>query len=568
MLNALTIRNIVLIDRLDLVFEPGLTALTGETGAGKSIILDALGLALGMRGAKSLVRNGATQASVSAMFSLGQAHPALDLLDDAGVDQGEGEDLVLRRTLGADGRSRAFINDQPVSAKLLQDVGTKVLEIHGQHDGQGLMNAATHRPLLDGYASLQGDVAALGGMWQALQDARTRMSGLAERRAQGDAQSDFVRMSLEELNRLDPKDNEEEGLAEERAFLMQAHKIAQRVETASTLLRDGTGLEANLSSALVALEQALDGLQDGAQSEVVKLPLERGAGALERALIEMSEASSALDDAGQALDVQPERMERAEERLFALRAAARKHGVQVDGLVELRAQLTAELESVENLAEDEKAARLAFEKAQSTYDRAAGALAQKRAKAGQQLERILAKELVPLKMDKARFAVRQIMLEADRAGPGGADQIHFEVSTNPGTPFGPLGSIASGGELSRFSLALKAALASRDGPQAMIFDEIDQGVGGAVADAVGRRLADLSKGAQVLMVTHSPQVAARANTQIRVEKYVKDKTTLTRLRVLDADERCEEIARMLAGADVSDEARAAARALLDPAAAD
>ncbi len=563
MLNALSIRNVVLIDRLDMNFGPGLTALTGETGAGKSIILDALGLALGMRGVKSLVRNGTTQASVSAVFTLAVGHPAYALLEEAGVDGDAGEDLVLRRTLGADGRSRAFINDQPVSARLLQDVGGKVLEIHGQHDGQGLLNAATHRALLDDYGNLQPVAARVGDLWQALQTARDRLHEITARREEIEQQSDFVRASLEELNRLDPISGEEQTLADERAFLMQAHNLAEKVKSASTILHDGRGLEAGLSSALGALEQAIAQLSDGPQSETVKAPLTRSAGALERALIEMSEAALALDEAGQVLDVRPEQMDQVEERLFALRAAARKHNVAVDGLAELRAELTGQLDRAENLADEEKTARVAFENLQKQYRTAAEALAQKRAQVGKKLEQVLARELAPLKMEKARFAVHQTLLPEDRCGASGCDQIHFEVSTNPGTPFGPLGAIASGGELSRFSLALKASLASKDGPSAMIFDEIDQGVGGAVADAVGRRLSALSRDAQVLMVTHSPQVAARADTQIRVEKYIKDKATLTRLRILDADERREEIARMLAGADVSDEARSAARALLE-----
>ncbi|PHS26674.1 MAG: DNA repair protein RecN [Robiginitomaculum sp.] len=565
MLNALVIRNVVLIDRLDIAFAAGLTALTGETGAGKSIILDALGLALGMRGAKNLVRAGTDQASVSAVFTLPSGHPVFAHLADAGVEGDASEDLVLRRTLGADGRSRAFINDQPVSVRLLQDIGTRLLEIHGQHDGHGLLNAATHRPLLDGYAGLHDEVTALGALWTKVQKARDHRDDLLARREEMDAQSDFVRMSLEELNRLDPKPDEEQGLADERAFLMLAHKLAEKVDTANAILNAGSGIEAGLSSALGALEQALAQLEGGAQSKSVKLSLERSAQALERALIETGEAASALDDAGQALDVQPDRMDQAEERLFALRAAARKHNVTVDGLADLRAELTAQLESVESLADDEKAARAALAKAQECYDDKAQKLAAKRGKAGKKLEQMLAKELPPLKMEKARFAVRQTMLDTDRCGPGGCDQIHFEVSTNPGTPFGPLGGIASGGELSRFSLALKASLANKDGPQVMIFDEIDQGVGGAVADAVGRRLAGLSAEAQVLVVTHSPQVAARADTQLRIEKQMKGDATLTHLRLLDDGERTEEIARMLAGADVTDAARAAAQTLLQGA---
>ncbi len=562
MLNALSIRNVVLIDRLDVSFGPGLTAFTGETGAGKSIILDALGLALGNRGAKGLVRAGAEQASVCAVFTLPTEHGAKALLGEAGIDWDAQEDLVLRRQLGADGRSRAFVNDQPVSAKLLQDLGAGVLEIHGQHDGQGLMNAANHRPLLDEYGKLHKDVEALGKKWRALSAARVHLEESVKRRENADEQSEFVSASLEELNRLDPTIGEEESLAAERAFLMQAHKLAEKVEAARAVLHEDQGLEPRLAAALGALEQALDHLPADAAAEAVFAPLTRGAGALERALIEMQEAGSALDDAGHALDIQPERMEQAEERLFALRAAARKHNIEVDGLAELRAELTGQLENVHNLAGEETAAGIALKEAQQNYNTAAKKLADKRAAAGRKLTKALLVELAPLKMEKARFAVQQTMLAPERCGPQGGDQIHFEVSTNPGTPFGPLGDIASGGELSRFSLALKASLAAKDGPAAMIFDEIDQGVGGAVADAVGRRLADLSHGAQVLVVTHSPQVAARADQQFRVEKHENGKVTTTGLSRLDEDQRCEEIARMLAGADISDEARGAARALL------
>ena len=563
MLNTLSIRNVVLIDRLDVAFGPGLTVLSGETGAGKSIILDALGLALGMRSARSLVRAGADQASVTAVFSIAPDHPARPLLAAAGLEIDAGEDLVLRRLLGADGRSRAFVNDQPASVRLLRDLGAQLLEVFGQHDGHGLLNAATHRGLLDAYGALEDEVAALGRLWEAVKAAQAQLEEIEAHLHKAQEDSDLTRAALEELDRLEPQAGEEERLAAERAFLMQAQHVAQTVQSAYGVLEDERGPQAQVSSALALLEQALGGLQDGACPPAVAAPLDRTAQALERALIEIEEAVAALTEAGQALDVRPERLEQAEERLFALRAAARKHGVGVDDLVEVRAALLARLESMENLEEAHGQAQDALAQARVAYDKAASALAEKRAKAGVRLQKALAKELAPLKMQKAAFRVAQTMLPPERHGPQGMDQISFEVCTNPGTPFGPLGAIASGGELSRFSLAMKVALTGDKGHKVMVFDEIDQGVGGAVADAVGRRLAALARTAQVLVVTHSPQVAARASRQYRVEKLEQGNTIRTQLQALDEDERREEIARMLAGADVSDEARSAARALLE-----
>ncbi len=563
MLSTLSIRNVVLIDRLDVSFGPGLTVLSGETGAGKSIILDALGLALGMRSARTLVRAGADQANVTAVFALEADHPARAVLSAAGLDIDAGEDLVLRRQLGADGRSRAFVNDQPVSARLLRELGTMVLEVFGQHDGHGLLNAATHRGLLDAYGGLEDDVAALGRHWDAMQAARERLDDIQKRLQSAREESDLVRAAVEELNRLEPKEGEEESLASERAFLMQAQHVAQSVQTAHSLLQDERGPQTQLSSALAALEQAQSNLREDACPQNVSIPLERSTQALERALIETEEAIATLEEAGQALDLRPERLEQAEERLFALRAAARKHGVGVDDLADVRASLMAKLDSIENLDEAHGKAQNALEQARMRYQQAAEALAAKRAKAGARLQKALVRELTPLKMQKAGFRVVQTMLAPERHGPQGMDQISFEVCTNPGTPFGPLGAIASGGELSRFSLAMKVALTERKGAKVMVFDEIDQGVGGAVADAVGRRLAALARDSQVLVVTHSPQVAARASSQFRVEKDEQGGTIKTRLQKLDAEARREEIARMLAGADISDEARSAARALLE-----
>ncbi len=565
MLIGLAIRDVVLIESLDLSLGSALTALTGETGAGKSIVLDALGLAVGGRGEAGLVRRGAAQAQATALFALPADHAAFAYLDDKGLSYARDEDLVLRRTLAADGRSRAFVNDQATSVATLRDLGALLLEVHGQHQTVGLLDAATHRPLLDGFGRLNAELAAVAETWSAARAARERANGLAEQAGRAAAETEDLTFRLAELDRLDPREGEETSLAGERAVLGAAEKALADIAAARDAL-GGDAVSQKLAAAHRALERARDrALNSGVTADSTAIQrLAAAAEACDRALVEATEASAAIDGAADAFDFDADALEKAEERLFALRAMARKLSCAVDDLPALRAAYAADLAAIENIeaavaqAEAEAAARRA------DYDRAAAALTTARRAAGDRLSAAVEAELAPLKLDKARFRVAIEPVAEDRAGPSGADRVAFEISTNPGAPFGPLGSIASGGELARFALALKAALAARDGDQPlMIFDEVDQGVGGAVADAVGLRLKRLAAAAQVLVVTHSPQVAARADAHWRVTKAGDGEHLRTAVEVLTPAQREEEIARMLSGAAVTDEARAAARALIN-----
>lgn len=564
MLRSLSVRNIVLIDRLDLEFEPGLTALTGETGAGKSIILDALGLATGARGDKALVRAGADQGSAAAGFAAPAGHPALAALEEAGLEAADGE-ILLRRTLSADGRSRAFVNDQAASVGLLGAVGETLIEVHGQHDGRGLLDARTHRGLLDAAGGHQGAVRATREAFAAMTEAREARDAAIAAHEAAEADREFLRHAAEELERLDPRPGEEEALAAERAFLSAAEKSLSDLQDAAGVLEGDAGLEDRLSAALASLERVIAKLPAATAAEEAagdgpRAVIRRAAGALERALIETAEARGAVDDAARRFEIEPGRLEKVEERLFALRAAARKHQTDVASLPELRRALTERLDGIEARGAQLAAAEAALAKAEKAYDGAASALTKARTKAARALDAAVAAELPPLKLDKARF--RTAIEPAGRDGPEGRDRVRFEVATNPGAPFGPLDQIASGGELSRFGLAIKVSLSGNAEGLTLIFDEVDQGVGGAVADAVGRRLKSLSAASQVLVVTHSPQVAARADHHFLIEKGEDTNgKTVTRVRLLDAAGREEELARMLAGASVTEEARAAARKL-------
>jgi DNA repair protein RecN (Recombination protein N) len=564
MLASLSIRDIVLIDSLDLMFDAGLSALTGETGAGKSILLGALGLACGERAERAQVRAGAEKAVAIAMFEPPVSHPVYALLDEAGVDVEPGEAVILRRTLTADGRSRAHVNDQPASVGLLARLGDVLVEIHGQHDGRGLMDPKSHRGLLDAYADASAELAAVKSAWTSLSDARSRLDELTDARDKAASEEAFLRGSVEELEALDPQAGEEASLAAERKFLQQAESALTELNDAMEAVAGGDGLSNRLNTALRGLERVRGALGDangaeGAAAEA-QASVERAAGALDRALIEFNEAEDALSDAAARFDVEPGRLNEVEERLFALRAAARKHSVEVDALAELRDRLVSRLDMIDHADDRLKEAEGALNAAQADYARAAKALTAKRLSAGEALAKAVEAELAPLKMDKARFRVR---VETDEAKPGasGWDKVAFEVATNPGAPFGPLDKIASGGELSRFALALKVCLVGEDA-RTMVFDEVDQGVGGAVADAVGSRLKRLAETGQALVVTHSPQVAARASTHYSIEKAERSggmRTTVRRLA--DADRR-EEIARMLSGAEITDAARAAADQLM------
>ncbi|WP_297735137.1 DNA repair protein RecN [uncultured Maricaulis sp.] len=561
MLLSLSIRNVVLIDALDAAFDGGLCALTGETGAGKSILLGALGLAAGERADRAQVRSGADEAQAIAEFDLPTGHPAWQVIEEAGLTVEPGEPLILRRRLGEDGRSRAHVNDQPASIGLLRGLGDVLVEVHGQHDGRGLMDPRTHRTYLDSFAGHAALVASCRTAWRGLSEAQRKLDELVTANQASDSEQDFLRHAIEELDRLDPRPGEEAELAEERQFLQGAERaLGDLQEAQQALAGEGGGLESRLNAALRGLERVRDHIGTGGGN--AGAALERASTAIDRALIEFAEAEDALGDAAQAFDVEPGRLNEVEERLFALRGLARKHHVAPDDLAELHGQLTLQLDGIENATDRIAEAESAVKAARARYDDAAHALSRSREKAGKALSSAVASELPPLKMDKARFRVA-INSDDDKAGPDGRDHVVFEVATNPGSPFGALDKIASGGELSRFGLALKVALAGEDDGLVLVFDEVDQGVGGAVADAVGRRLKRLAAKGQTLVVTHSPQVAALADHHWQIVKSDDGKGGVrTTLIKLEGEARREEIARMLSGADITDAARAQADALM------
>jgi DNA repair protein RecN (Recombination protein N) len=564
MLIGLGVRDVVLIERLDLAFGPGLTALTGETGAGKSIILDALGLATGRRADAGLVRMGAEQASATAIFAPGAGHAVWAILEERGFGCAPDEDLVLRRTLARDGRSRAFVNDQPATVAVLRELAALLLEVHGQHETVGLLDAATHRPLLDAFGGLAPELAACAEAWSRWRSARERAEALSAAAGRSAEEAAELSAHLAELDRLDPREGEEQALADERALLGAAEKTIADIAAAA----DGFGAGAlvqRLGQSLRALERARDRAVAAGAAEGGRplTHLVEAVDAATRALSETTEAEAAVDAAAEAFEFEPDRMDKVEERLFALRAAARKLGVTVDELPAARAEIAARLAAIEGGEAALAEARAAAAAARAAYQGAAAVLTAARRAAGDRLAAAVQAELAPLHLDKARFRVAVEPASDDRSGPSGADRVQFEIATNPGASFGPLGAIASGGELARFALALKVALASRGGEQPlMIFDEVDQGVGGAVADAVGQRLKRLAADAQVLVVTHSPQVAARADSHWRVKKLEEGGRVRTEVEVLSPATREEEIARMLSGAEITEAARAAARALM------
>ncbi len=550
MLTRLAIRDVVLIEALDLDFSAGLGALTGETGAGKSILLDALGLALGTRADSGLVRHGAERAVVTASFDCGDDAVVTALLADNGLDGEPGEPLIVRRIVKADGGSRASINDQPVSAALLRDVGARLVEIHGQHDDRGLLNARGHRALLDAFArSDTAPVAAAHTRWRsaeaALEAARADLD-TAER------DREWLEHAVAELRTLAPAPGEEETLAADRAAMQKGARLAEDLEQVSGHLDGSDG-------ALAGLRQAARRLDRIAHEHEA---LGSALAALDRAVIEASEAEDALAAAGRAMAFEPERLDSIETRLFDLRGLARKHRVQPDELAALAEELEARLSRIEAGGEGLVALERAVATARAGYEQEAAALSDTRTAAAARLDKAVAGELAPLKLDAARFRTAIERLPEAQWGADGRDRVEFLISTNPGAPFAPLVKIASGGELSRFILALKVALAEAGGARTMIFDEIDRGVGGAVASAIGDRLARLSAKAQLLVVTHSPQVAARADRQLLIAKSHDGTVTRTGVRLLDEGERREEIARMLSGAEVTDEARAQAGKLL------
>jgi DNA repair protein RecN (Recombination protein N) len=550
MLTALSIRDVVLIEALDLDFAAGLGVLTGETGAGKSILLDALGLALGARADSGLVRHGASQASVTATFELPAAHPVPALLAENGLDLDPGEPLIVRRLVKADGGSRAFINDQAASAALLREIGTHLVEIHGQHDDRGLLAPGGHRALLDAFARL--DAAGVATAYRGWREAE---EALASARAEIEAAArdrEWLEHAVAELRALAPEPGEEETLADRRRGMQRAEKIANDLQAIETLLTDGDGGLSKLRQAARVLERIAP--DHAALAEALA--------AVDRAVIEGAVAEDKLLEARRALDFDPRAQEADEERLFELRGMARKHRVQPDDLAALAEDLSTRLDRLEAGEEGVAALEADVATREVAYVAAAEALSSARTTAAARLDAAVAGEFAPLKLDAARFRTNVEPLPREQWGPHGRDRVEFLVSTNPGAPFGALAKIASGGELSRFILALKVALAEEGGAETLIFDEIDRGVGGAVASAIGERLARLSSGAQLLVVTHSPQVAARGRQHLLIAKSHDGLVTRTGVRTLGADERREEIARMLSGAEITAEARAQAARLI------
>ena len=551
MLTSLVIRDVVLIERLDLELARGLCVLTGETGAGKSILLDALGLALGGRADRSLVRPGAAQASVTAVFAPSIDAPTGGLLAEHGIDAED--ELVLRRVLTADGRSRAFVNDQPVSGGLLRRLGEQLVEVHGQHEQQALLDPAIQRRLLDAYGRLDGPAAAVRAAherWRQAEQERLTVAAEVERAAR---EEDYWRHMLAELDELAPVPGEEASLAETRARLMNREKLGQAIDEALAVLRGTGGIEARLAGAQRTIERVAPG---------APALLDPVAAALERARVELEEAGALLEQAGRALVQGGDCLESVEERLFALRAAARKHRVPVDELAALQGEIACRVEGIEASGQRLAAATTAAADARAVFGIRAQHLSEGRKAAAGRLARAVLAELAPLKLDKARFQAKLTALAEAEWSADGAERVGFEIATNPGQEPGPLARIASGGELARLMLALKVVLAKVDLTPCLVFDEVDTGIGGATADAVGERLARLGQAVQVLVVTHAPQVAARADHHLRVEKTVRGGRATVTAQPLDASERREEIARMLAGATITEAARAAAESLI------
>jgi DNA repair protein RecN (Recombination protein N) len=553
MLSRLSIRDIVLIERLDIDYAGGLSVLTGETGAGKSILLDAFALALGGRGDASLVRQGAEQGQVTAAFDVGARHPALALLAENGIGAEDG--LILRRVQLSDGRTRAFVNDQPVSVQVLKALGSALVEIHGQHDDRAMVDMAAHRALLDAYSGLEDDAATVSRLWTARRTAEETVAAHGARVEQARREADYLRHAVEELGKLRPETGEETALAEKRTAMMQIDKVAEDLRDAYDAVAGDRSPVSALSTAMRRLERRR------AQAPTLIDPAIK---AIDASLTALDEAGTHLDAALRAANHDPHELERIEERLFALRAMGRKYNVPVDNLAALNAKLASDLAVIDAGAAELKKLEAAAREAEAAYTKSASALSAARKKAAVKIDKAVMGELKPLKLERARFFTS---IESDAAGPNGIDRVEFWVETNPGTRPGPLMKVASGGELARFLLALKVVLADRGSAPTLVFDEIDTGVGGAVADAIGQRLARLADKVQVVAVTHAPQVAARADRHyvIAKEALARGKRVATSVMEVAAEKRREEIARMLAGAEITDEARKAAERLIKAA---
>jgi DNA repair protein RecN (Recombination protein N) len=549
MLVSLDIRDMLIIDRLELDFRPGLNVLTGETGAGKSILLDSLGFVLGWRGRADLVRQGAEEGEVTAVFALPDDHPAQAVLEGAGIPKGD--ELILRRVNRTGGTKSAWINDRRASGEVLRALSDTLVELHGQQDDRGLLNPRSHRALLDQFAGLEGEVAKVRAAWRALSQAGKTLAEAEARLAAAREEEDFLRHAAGELEDLDPQPGEDGELDARRRQMQAGQRIGEDVDRAAQALGPGEGAEGRMGDALRWLEGMADKAGDA---------LDPAIEALNRALVELGEATQHVEQAMDTLAFDPGELERVEERLFAIRALARKHGVAPDDLGTFAEEMRDKLAALDKGEGDIADLRKAEAAARDVYAAEARALSAARTEAAKRLDAAMGDELAPLKMERAVFTTE--VAPAD-PGPEGQDAVTFTVATNPGAPAGPLNKIASGGELSRFLLALKVCLTREVSGLTMIFDEIDRGVGGATADAVGKRLQRLAdEGGQVLVVTHSPQVAARGAHHWRVSKAVENDVTLSRVTPLEPTDRVDEIARMISGDVITDEARAAARALL------
>jgi DNA repair protein RecN (Recombination protein N) len=554
MLARLSIRDIILIDRLDIDFGSGLAALTGETGAGKSILLDAFALALGARGDAALVREGAEQGQVTAAFDVGKEHPARRVLadNDLVADPGAADELIVRRVQFADGRTRAFVDDQPVSVQVLRALGAALVEIHGQHDERAFVEAATHRGLVDAFGGIEADAAAVRRLWDERRACEAAVETHRTEVERARREAEWLRHAVDELGRLAPQTGEETALADRRAAMMQAEKSAEDLRATLETVSGPQSPVPPLATAVRRLERR------ATQAPALVEPVVK---AIDAALNALDEARGHLEHALRVAAYDPLELERIEERLFALRAAARKYTVPVDELAALARRYEADLALIDAGAERLAALEKEALAATTGYRQAAQALSAVRRKAAAALDKAVNAELKPLKLERAQFSTQ---IESETEGPDGLDRVEFWARTNPGTRPGPLMKVASGGELARFLLALKVVLADRGSAPTLVFDEIDTGVGGAVADAIGVRLARLSGGVQVIAVTHAPQVAARAERHYLITKdaLAKGKRVATRVIELAAERRREEIARMLAGAEITAEARAAAERLI------
>ena len=547
MLKGLDIRDILIIDHLELSLRAGLNVLTGETGAGKSILLDSLGFVLGWRGPSDLVRQGAEQGEVSAWFDLPDDHPVLDLLEQHGLPVSQ--ELILRRINGREGRKTAWINDRRVSGELLRKLSEHLVELHGQHDDRGLLNAKGHRNLLDEYGQYGALKAAVAKSWGEKERARKAVELESEAVTELRREEEFLRHAVAELSALDPKPGEADALDAKRRLMQASTRVRADVSKAHHAL-GREGAEALLDDAQRWLQEAAAQLNDELDA-----PLD----SLSRVMNDLQDMLNEVEACLDAIGFNPHELETLEERLFAMRGLARKYDVHADALADLAGDLEARLLRLDAGADNLNALRAAQAEAENVYAARAAELQLARSAAAEKLDQAMALELAPLKMERAVFETR---LTAAAAGPEGIDQIDFCVATNPGAPAGPLGKIASGGELSRFLLALKVCLNAGNSHATLIFDEIDRGVGGATADAVGRRLAELAQSGQVLVVTHSAQVAALGDAQFQVSKHQTDSHTVSRIKQLDREERVDEIARMISGTQVTDAARVAAQTLI------